>query len=37
MYASAVDNEIAAYNRINYNDVKEELKRDFLSNTFKNK
>ena len=27
MYASAVDNEIAAYNRINYIDVKEELKK----------
>mgnify|MGYP003310157964 CR=1 FL=1 len=31
MYASAVDNEIAAYNRINYIDVKEELKKGISS------
>ena len=31
MYASAVDNEIAAYNRINYMDVKEELKKGISS------
>ena len=31
MYASAVDNEIADYNRINYIDVKEELKRGISS------
>ena len=31
MYASAVDNEIAAYNNINYIDVKEEIKRGISS------
>ena len=31
MYASAVDNEIAAYNRINYIDVKEEFKKGISS------